>query len=105
LNQVLAELRKLRRTRSAATPRTENNLKVVSALETGFLVEKNPVSKAETGLPDQASAVLEAANSETSFQLPGQGEQTTLCDTGRQYWHSVARIGIQVADAQQAFHA
>jgi WD40 repeat protein/Flp pilus assembly protein TadD len=31
--------------------------------------------------------------------LPGQTEGSTLSDSGQQYWQSVARIGMQVADA------
>jgi WD40 repeat protein/serine/threonine protein kinase/predicted Zn-dependent protease len=38
-------------------------------------------------------------SSTSEVHLPGQAGQTTLSDSGRHYWHSVARIGIQVADA------
>jgi WD40 repeat protein len=31
--------------------------------------------------------------------LPGQSGHSTLSESGREYWHSVARIGIQVAEA------
>src|SRR5262249_48816543 len=34
-----------------------------------------------------------------TIHLPGQSEGSTLSDSGSQYWHSVARVGMQVADA------
>src|SRR5262249_28810294 len=33
------------------------------------------------------------------IHLPGQSETSTLSESGRQYWQSVARVGVQVADA------
>src|SRR5262249_9402242 len=38
-------------------------------------------------------------SSETTIRLPGQSETSTLSETGNQYWQSVARVGMQVADA------
>jgi hypothetical protein len=35
----------------------------------------------------------------TDVHLPGQADGSSLSEAGWQYWHSVARIGIQVADA------
>jgi WD40 repeat protein/tetratricopeptide (TPR) repeat protein len=37
--------------------------------------------------------------------LPGQPEEATLADSGQPYWQSVARIGIQVAEALAYAHA
>src|SRR5262249_29282814 len=34
-----------------------------------------------------------------SIHLPGQTEASTLSESGQQYWQSVARVGLQVADA------
>jgi WD40 repeat protein/tetratricopeptide (TPR) repeat protein len=38
-------------------------------------------------------------SSSATIRLPGQTEGSTLSDTGSHYWQSVARIGMQVADA------
>ena len=38
-------------------------------------------------------------NSSSNVHLPGQEEHTSLSETGREYWHGVARVGVQVADA------
>src|SRR5262249_51502959 len=38
-------------------------------------------------------------SSSASVRLPGQSESSTLNESGHQYWQSVARIGMQVADA------
>jgi WD40 repeat protein/serine/threonine protein kinase len=37
--------------------------------------------------------------SETSVHLPGQSRGSSLSESGRQYWQSVARVGVQVAEA------
>jgi WD40 repeat protein/serine/threonine protein kinase len=38
-------------------------------------------------------------SSSATIHLPGQTEGSTLSDSGNQYWQSIARIGMQVADA------
>src|SRR5262249_6614475 len=40
-----------------------------------------------------------AMDSSSIIHLPGQDEHSTLSESGKQYWQSVARIGVQVADA------
>jgi WD40 repeat protein/serine/threonine protein kinase len=40
-----------------------------------------------------------APASETSVHLPGQSRGSSLSESGRQYWQSVARAGVQVAEA------
>src|SRR5262249_35240278 len=46
-----------------------------------------------------ASAPVRAADTSATIHLPGQTEASTLTDSGRAYWQSVARVGVQVADA------
>src|SRR5262249_52368036 len=48
--------------------------------------------------PATASA-SRAADTSSPIHLPGQSDASTLSESGRQYWQSVARIGVQVADA------
>jgi WD40 repeat protein/serine/threonine protein kinase len=38
-------------------------------------------------------------SSSATIHLPGQNEGSTLSESGNQYWQSVARVGMQVADA------
>jgi WD40 repeat protein/serine/threonine protein kinase len=38
-------------------------------------------------------------SSSATIHLPGQTEASTLSESGHQYWQSVARVGVQVADA------
>jgi serine/threonine protein kinase/formylglycine-generating enzyme required for sulfatase activity len=38
-------------------------------------------------------------SSSATIHLPGQSETSTLSESGRQYWQSVAHVGMQVADA------
>jgi serine/threonine protein kinase/WD40 repeat protein/tetratricopeptide (TPR) repeat protein len=61
------------------------------------LGEASPVASAP-GSPRSSSAVR-AADTSATIHLPGQSEGSTLTDSGNQYWQSVARIGLQVADA------
>ncbi len=46
-----------------------------------------------------ATSSVRAADSSAPIHLPGQSEVSTLSEPGRPYWQSVARIGMQVADA------
>jgi len=43
-------------------------------------------------------------NSSSSVVLPGQSGASAVSESGRHYWQSVARIGIQVADALEYAH-
>jgi serine/threonine protein kinase/WD40 repeat protein len=49
------------------------------------------------GLPASSSSVRVADSA--TIHLPGQTETSTLSESGNQYWQSVARVGMQVADA------
>jgi serine/threonine protein kinase len=112
LDEVLVELKQLRKGAREETP-TDNRTKAgrpgeVSALSIaqGLLTGQVPESPApnasrgdgwplgtprsrEGGGPDASSAI----------HLPGLADGSTLSGSGRAYWQSVARIGIQVAEA------
>jgi serine/threonine protein kinase len=59
--------------------------------------EASPVVSAQGDLA--VSAPVGAADTSAIIHLPGQSGGSTLSETGSQYWQSVARIGMQVADA------
>src|SRR5262249_12589236 len=46
-----------------------------------------------------ASTPVRAADTSATIRLPGQSEGAALSESGHQYWQSVARVGVQVADA------
>jgi hypothetical protein len=109
LDDVLAELKRLRRPREAVPGRADGacsggTVDVSAAIE-GLLTGQFP--PARSGRPAHTVAEGEgvpadlppAPASESSFHLPGQAGSSTLSDSGRQYWQSVARIGAQVAEA------
>ena len=48
------------------------------------------------GRPTRTARPLEAS---ANIRLPGQAETSSLSDSGSRYWRSIARIGMQVADA------
>src|SRR5262245_39417235 len=54
-----------------------------------------PAAQADVG----ASSSARAADTSATIRLPGQKEASTLSESGNQYWLSVARVGMQVADA------
>jgi WD40 repeat protein/serine/threonine protein kinase len=116
LDEVLEELRRLREGKSGTTKvgRTADASLVAHGLVTGEF--RNSVAAADgmpehtptngeprtnqgaappsaTGFPNAGSA------SSSSIRLPGQSGASSFSESGRQYWHSVARIGMQVADA------
>jgi WD40 repeat protein/serine/threonine protein kinase len=65
----------------------------VPALTTAAPAE--PAAGADIGAPSSARA----ADTSATIHLPGQTETSTLSESGGQYWQSVARVGMQVADA------
>jgi WD40 repeat protein/serine/threonine protein kinase len=118
LDEVLAELRRLRRLKSqpaangqkGATPAKAD--KDVSAAQVAqSLLSGNfslgPASDGRQPSPELVNQTVDAPRlpqadagpSDTSIHLPGQSGQSTLSETGRPYWQSVARVGVQVAEA------
>jgi serine/threonine protein kinase/Flp pilus assembly protein TadD len=55
-------------------------------------------------VPLSPGAVADCEGRRSSTSLPGQEACSTLSDTRSAYWHSVARIGVQVADALAYAH-
>jgi WD40 repeat protein/serine/threonine protein kinase len=120
LDVVLDELRRLRRprgkpapTRGAAPGRSTNVIRGVSAVDVARALLsgefRQPEEKDEGGRTKDEGRQRAAADSSfilhpssfssTAIHLPGQSEGSMLSESGSQYWQSVARIGMQVADA------
>jgi serine/threonine protein kinase len=111
LDVVLDELRRLRlpRGQPAATQaeapgrpthatRDVSAVAVARGLLSGAFTASGgrqlPVAPAERGADAPRSPDTSA-----TIHLPGQSEGSTLTESGKQYWQSVARVGLQVADA------
>jgi WD40 repeat protein/serine/threonine protein kinase/tetratricopeptide (TPR) repeat protein len=112
LDEVLVELRRLRRPNDpglltlSQSPqvRTEgaSAVHVARSLLTGSHATAAPAE-----LPPTQSSLLPLGDvpsggvphSDSSIHLPGQSEASSLSESGRQFWQSVARVGIQVASA------
>jgi WD40 repeat protein/serine/threonine protein kinase len=119
LDVVLDELRRLRQPRGKqATSRTDapdrmthatHNVSVVAVargLLSGEFRQADPVGALTTAPRESAAeadvavpAPVRTADTSATIRLPGQSEESTLSETGSQYWQSVARVGMQVADA------
>jgi serine/threonine protein kinase/WD40 repeat protein/tetratricopeptide (TPR) repeat protein len=100
LDEVLSELRRLKAAGSPFAPagpapartvgREASARSVAQGLLTGDFGTLDPLLGSESPAPSGSSS---------NIHLPGQTEGSTLSEAGRQYWQSVARVGIQVADA------
>ena len=119
LDLVLDELRRLRRPRGKRAP-TENKvagrvasaaqeasaLNVARSLLTGEFRKPDPSGSVTIvpgepaeAAPSPAPTPARAADTSATIRLPGQTDPSTLSDSGSQYCQSVARVGMQVADA------
>src|SRR5262249_7627963 len=109
LDQVLTELRRLRRAPAAAgipVPAPGGTLtapQAAAALHTGRFARAGaaadgPAAPTPPDTPEPGPATA-APGSPAPIHLPGQGDHEALPDTGWRYWRSVARIGLQVAEA------
>jgi WD40 repeat protein len=118
LDVVLDELRGLRHPRGKLAPtlgdthRMTNTSRDVSAVDVtrGLLTGKSPqpepagdrtTAPAEPagGADLASSSSVRAADTSATVRLPGQKDASALSESGGQYWQSVARVGVQVADA------
>jgi WD40 repeat protein/serine/threonine protein kinase len=93
LDEVLAELKKLRQADGAAAAAKPDGEPTAVSVAQALLSGQTPLS-APT-----------AADELSAAHLPGQPERSTLTDSGRQYWTSVARVGLQAAEALAYSHA
>jgi serine/threonine protein kinase/WD40 repeat protein/tetratricopeptide (TPR) repeat protein len=110
LDEVLAELRRLRRPQGVpcltagdgpGRTRDVSAAQVAHSLLTGAFPARPADRPGEATAPAVVPACEPAVapRSESSIHLPGQTEASTLSESGRPYWQSVARVGMQVADA------
>jgi serine/threonine protein kinase/WD40 repeat protein len=109
LDQVLEELGRLRNTRGltqaipCCSTGASSAAAVAQAMLTGiYQVSKSPASGDEVLTKSAPHTCV--SSSDSSISLPGQATHSTLSDTGRAYWQSVARVGIQVAEALSYAH-
>src|SRR5207249_1145320 len=84
-------------------------VEVAQALLTGeFASGVGAASRAAPAGPARLAGPTDDAarppRSDSSVHLPGASGQSSLSESGRQYWHSVARVGIQVAEALAYAH-
>jgi WD40 repeat protein len=119
LDVVLDELRCLRQQGGRAAPtrgdapqrRTDGTVDVSAAdvahgLLSGEFRRPGPAGEPTLGPGEPpaasdlaSSSSARAADSSAPIHLPGQSGGSTLSESGNQYWQSVARVGMQVADA------
>ncbi len=111
LDLVIDQLRKLRITdgkASAPNPDGERSaVGIAHSLLTGQFAVSDPAADERSDPPPTpAPAVTPPAKSSdsSSVNLPGQAAGSGISSSDRQYWRSVARIGIQVAEALEYAH-
>jgi WD40 repeat protein/tetratricopeptide (TPR) repeat protein len=124
LDEVLEELRRLREGKTASSAEASaGRVAVGRAVDASLVAQglvtgefRDAIGDAD-GLPQRARSNGEtrtiqsaaqpsaaaypqtASASSSSIRLPGQSSASSLSESGRQYWYTVARIGMQVADA------
>lgn len=110
LDQVLEELCRLRKDfalspATASTPAQQvSAMQVAQALLTGDFVKGDPTCSytpqaSEPAGQNGTTSAPRTPDPGTAIHLPGQTPQSTLSESGQHYWHSVARVGVQVAEA------
>jgi WD40 repeat protein/serine/threonine protein kinase len=111
LDTVLDELRRLRLPRAKPAPTLVDGpghaagvTQGVSAVSVAHnLLTGNSTATGGLQPPDrddrQGANVSLSLDVSATVHLPGQAEASTLSESGSQYWQSVARVGMQVADA------
>jgi serine/threonine protein kinase len=127
LDEVLTELKRLRRAKKPAAIRGEgapasgadapSAAGVAKALLTGqfsasgrglnssLAAEDAPAEVAgPTTGSRPARQVRSEAKASSSVVLPGQTDPTSLSEPGRPFWHRVARVGIQASEALAYAH-
>jgi len=113
LDQVLTELNRLRQPPASATQQKETNTPIraesslsaiAHSLLTGVFASPQSETPAEEPNLSGSSTPGRLPQVDSAVHLPGQPERAPLSDSGRQYWQSVARIGIQAAEALAYAH-
>jgi serine/threonine protein kinase/WD40 repeat protein len=114
LDQVLEELNRLRKPGrgEAADPPPDTSRvpasRVAEALLTGHFSLASEMAPPEPAAATTDTSVVvaaaSAADSSTAVSLPSQVGRAALSDSGRGYWQSVARIGVQAAEALAHAH-
>jgi WD40 repeat protein/serine/threonine protein kinase/tetratricopeptide (TPR) repeat protein len=115
LDQVLDELKKLRRDRQASTTAGRGGragdvsaADVAQALLTGDFASQALASggrQPPDPSPYQGADAPRSPGSDSAVRLPGSSSaRSGLSESGRAYWQSLARLGIQVAEALAYAH-
>jgi WD40 repeat protein/serine/threonine protein kinase len=108
LDQVLAELKRLQQIQGGQ-PVEESVGPVAQGLLTGCFTApgQNASLEGSEPRPPGSGGVPQAVDSASSstIHLPGQAEHSALTHSSRQYFQSVARIGVQVAEALSYAHS
>lgn len=110
LDQVLIELRRLRRLqKSPSHPNDGDDVpKNQAASAVAWSLCAGPAQVPGTSAIHASTAEKpvsgQGAQTSSTIRLPGHSGQETYSETSRQYYQSVARIGVQVADALAYAH-
>jgi WD40 repeat protein/serine/threonine protein kinase len=119
LDLVLDELRRLRQPRGKPAPtcadapgRPPDGPREVSAADVARALLSGqsrppepagtvttPAREAAAGEAPGAPTPARGADTSATIHLPGQSGGAALSESGRQYWQSVAHVGVQVAEA------
>jgi WD40 repeat protein/serine/threonine protein kinase len=112
LDVVLDELRRLRHPRGKPAPTREDApggttdgtcdasaAHVARSLVSGDFTTASGGHQPPDATHDRGGGAPRPPDTSAPVLLPGQSGGSTLSESGNQYWQSVARVGVQVADA------
>ncbi len=102
LDEVLAELKRLRKAGPNPGPEPGRASACAQALLTGRFPAGAGGAPPDSTFPPEPGASSPPTSS--TIHLPGPPGHSALSQTGRHYWQSVARVGIQVAEALAYAH-
>ncbi len=106
LDEVIIELNRLGPVGQKTIARTRAIPQSVVASQVALSMMTDSESAEPTkDVFSQQPRSLSDSSSVSGVHLPGQSNDASLSETGREYWQSVARIGVQVAEALKYAHS
>jgi serine/threonine protein kinase/DNA-binding beta-propeller fold protein YncE len=107
LDEVLEELKRLRLAREPRTvtlPAPAGITPKSPGREAAAVDVARSLLSGQFAQPPEGGRTAPPTGSDSGVHLPGQSGGSALSESGRQYWQSVARVGVQVAEALAHAH-
>ncbi len=108
LDEVIEELIRLNPTADSSSARMQTRRSTRAASKAAMsLISSAPRESRHTApaaQQEKSPASTRGSSVSSAVHLPGQKDDSTLSESGNQYWQSVAKIGVQVSEAIDYAH-